>query len=50
MTCLDSARLARIRADAEKWIAIYPAAANWDSAFLLRLLDERKQEVPCSEG
>ena len=36
----DSDRLAQIRAQNEKWLAVEPEAVNWDTTFLLRLLDE----------
>jgi len=35
----EQERLAHIRANVEKWCALNPDAKNWDSAFLLRLLD-----------
>jgi len=35
----DSDRLAQIRAQNEKWLAVEPNAVNWDTTFLLRMLD-----------
>lgn len=33
-------RLSAIRADAKKWQAVNKDARNWDTAFLLRIIDE----------
>lgn len=41
----DQRRLAEIRAQMEKWAAIYPESRDWDSAFLIKKIDELKQRV-----
>lgn len=39
MELTDQQRLARIRAEVERWTALEPRAAEWDNAFLLRVID-----------
>ena len=40
----DDERLAKIRAQMEMWQTIDPEAVNWDSAFLIRLIDRLKTD------
>jgi len=41
MTAHEQRRLAQIRKDSEKWIALRPGEAEyWNDAFLLRILDK----------
>lgn len=44
LTHTDQARLAKIRRQAEIWLALDPRAREWDSVFLLRLLDMKSKE------
>ena len=45
MTQIQTERLAQIRGQMEKWIALKPDAVDWDSSFLLALLDLKNQQV-----
>lgn len=41
----DQERLAQIRMESEKWLALQPESYEWDSSFLLRVIDELLREA-----
>lgn len=41
----DNERLAEIRAQNEKWLALDPFAETWNDTFLLRIIDRLNAEI-----
>lgn len=45
MTKTQRERLAHIRAESFKWVALKPEAEQWDNTFLLRLIDAQADQI-----
>lgn len=45
MTTIDQQRLAALRMQSERWIAVNPEAKTWDTAFLLAIIDRQSELI-----
>ena len=45
MNQIDLDRIALIRMECAKWQALKPESVNWDNAFMLRIIDQKNEEI-----